>query len=261
VRAPLDRRPATVWFTSAALIATCLAAVLASPALMVRRVEVAGLAGLTPYEAQRTLEAARPVRPVHLARLEARSAFPDLACLPWVRTVSVRRRPPGTLTIVVTPRSPAACVCTTRGCWAVDGDGNPIRPGVTPAVPAITWEPDGLAPEKASADPTLRSALEVARWVRNVPAVVSPKIVVDRNRELCLNTGDGLTVLLGQADDLDAKLESLERVYRAEPSVSAKLLSIDLRTVEVPVCTPRSPEMETPASRPATELPRPSGRG
>ncbi|HSV72155.1 MAG TPA: FtsQ-type POTRA domain-containing protein [Chthonomonadales bacterium] len=252
---------AVLWVATALLIASALTAALASPALLVRRVEVAGLAALTPYEVRRTLVAARPVRRTHLSSVRTDHAFPDLERLPWVESVSLHRQLPHTLRLTTRPRQPAATIRAPAGVWTVDASGAPIRPGAAPNVPEIAWQPDGLVPESAAADPIMVAALEVAAWARRTPAVVRPRIGVDSSREICLNVADGLTVLLGQADDLDAKLDALTRVYRADPAIAAKLLRIDLRAVEVPACTPRPTGAGTPANRPATELPRPDGRG
>ncbi len=73
------------------------------------------------------------------------------------------------------------------------------------------------------------------------------KITVEKNADICLNMNDGTLILMGQFEEMDAKIAQVRRIYAAAPDIGTKTDYIDLRCPQNPVCTPRTTGAATPA--------------
>lgn len=127
---------------------------LASSWLAVDRVAVSGTGRVTP-EAVVSAAAVEPGTP--LARVSTDDVEERIAQLPPVAEVSVRRTWPGTLTVEVTERTPAAAISSGTGVTLVDATG--VLFGGEPVAPAgvVRLEVADPGPD----DPATRAALDV----------------------------------------------------------------------------------------------------
>ncbi|HZP84857.1 MAG TPA: FtsQ-type POTRA domain-containing protein [Chthonomonadaceae bacterium] len=104
-----------------------VAAALTSPIVAVKRVRLAGLAGLPASEADLTLQTAAVSPGTNWLRAPVRSIEERLRALPWVRAASVSRRFPNTVEAQITARQPCVLAQTSAGLFEVDAEGVPIR--------------------------------------------------------------------------------------------------------------------------------------
>lgn len=128
--------------------------VLASTWLAVDRVEVTGTGRLSVEE---VVQAAAVPPDTPLARVDTGEVEDRISLLPPVAQVAVRRTWPGTLTVEVTERTPAAAVPSGSGVTLVDAAG--VLFGGESAQPAgvVRLEVADPGPE----DPATRAALDV----------------------------------------------------------------------------------------------------
>jgi cell division protein FtsQ len=129
--------------------------VLASTWLAVDRVAVTGTGRVTT---EAVVQAAAVAPGTPLARVDTRAVEDRISALPPVADVAVRRTWPGTLTVEVTERTPAAAVPSGSGVTLVDASG--VLFGGEPAQPpgVVRLEVADPGPE----DPATRAALEVS---------------------------------------------------------------------------------------------------
>lgn len=128
--------------------------VLASSWLAVDRVEVTGTGRLQPAQ---VVEAAAVAAGTPLARVDTGDVEDRVAALPPVAEVAVRRTWPGTLTVEVVERTPAAAVDGPGGVVLVDATG--VLFGGEPALPAGL--PRLEVADPGPEDPATRAALDV----------------------------------------------------------------------------------------------------
>ena len=128
--------------------------VLASSWLAVDEVDVSGTGRVTEADVRKAVAVA-PGTP--LARVDTGAVAERVAELTPVADVAVRRTWPGTLTVEVTERVPAAGVVGPRGVTLVDAGGVPF--GAEPALPpgVVTLDVADPGPD----DPATRAALDV----------------------------------------------------------------------------------------------------
>lgn len=143
---------------SALLVLLPLAALawvlLASSWLAVDRVEVTGTQRLS---AAAVVEAAAVARGIPLARVDTGAAEDRVAVLAPVADVAVRRTWPGTLTVAVTERTPAAGVLRDGAVSLVDAGGVPFATESKLPAGVVRLQVHTPGPE----DPATRAALDV----------------------------------------------------------------------------------------------------
>ncbi len=122
--------------------------------LAVDRVAVTGTGRITT---EAVVQAAAVAPGTPLARVDTDDVEERIGALPPVAEVTVRRTWPGTLTVQVTERTPAAVVPSVRGVLLIDAAG--VLFGGEPAPPAgvVRLEVADPGPD----DPATRAALEV----------------------------------------------------------------------------------------------------
>jgi cell division protein FtsQ len=121
------RRRLRILFGVVAVAAVSAAAwaVTASPLLDVDHIEVQGNSRTSAGE---IAAAAGVARGDAMVWLDGGAATARIAALPWIRRAHVEREWPGSVTITVTERTPAAWVATAGGAFLVDGTGRVLAP-------------------------------------------------------------------------------------------------------------------------------------
>jgi cell division protein FtsQ len=225
-----------------------------SPLLAVHHVEVTGIAHTSRSDVvvAAGLQHRELMVDVHPGQVASR-----LAALPWVATAGVTRSWPTTVRIRITERTPVATVAGAAGQVAdVDATGRVLAVRAAPAagrpvagpppaaapLPVIT----GLAPAGgpgSTLGPRAADALALVGAVaRSYPAALAARITtvkVEANGDLGALVTPSVTVRLGSADRLDAKLVAirtlLERVDFRGVAV------VDVRLPDAPVLTRQGP--------------------
>jgi len=172
-----------------------------SPYLVVKRVEVEGLAGLSKG---RVIKAAEVPMGRPLARLKTKEIETRVEVLPPIESAVVSRDWPDGVRIKVAMRQPVAVIDMGKGLQAFDSHGVLFgsfasRPPVLPMVQAK--------------EGTEKLALsEAAKVIRALPADLAAKIDyvrVGSVDEITLVLGNGRSVLWGSATDSQQKAEVL----------------------------------------------------
>lgn len=237
VRRGQGRRRLHLLVSGLGVVATgaALAAVLHSPLLAVRTVQVTGAAHVTRAQ---VLAAARLGPATPMIDVNAGAAQASLRRLPWVATASVSRHWPATIRVRLTERVPVAEGPADGGGWAaLDRSGRVL------AVSASRWpglvtlggiRPLGRPGTAVAADrPALAVAAALSPAVR--AEVSSVSLMAGGNVELAL-VPQG-TVELGSTSQLPAKLASLSAVL-AQVDLS-NVAVIDVEVPQAPTLTRR----------------------
>lgn len=213
-----------------AAVALTSVVVLRSPVLDVDEIAVTG----TAHVDAASVASATGIgtgEPLLLADLGA--AASAVEALPWVAEARVTRELPGTVRVEVREREAAAVVTHGERTVLVDGEGRVLDQAtaahsdhVRVLAPATPPDPGGVV------DRDLATAIELAGRLRSNPvgavAVVHPS-------PLRLELAEGGTVELGDAVDLDAKVEAFRTVYARVDRTC--LAGIDLTVPTHPVVT------------------------
>lgn len=227
------------------------AAVLTSPALSVRRVEVTGVAPLAPEERQFVQETVQIAPGTNLLRAPAERIARALRMQPWTEEVSVSRRLPNTLEIRLTPRIPAAALETADGWrWEVDSQGRVLRTDrAALRLPVIYMATLQTAqPGQRVEHPALAAALEIVARSSGTNPLPLTKIEIDQNEELCLNMQGDVLIRLGHTEELNGKIELVKRIYAQDRAIGERVAAIDLRCPNAFSCTPRKAAANSPTS-------------
>jgi len=70
------------------------------------------------------------------------------------------------------------------------------------------------------------------------------KIVIDPQGNLCLNMSDGVAIQFGQAENLGAKWETVQKIYSRDPAIAQRMTGINLSVPEKPACILRETHLE-----------------
>ncbi|MFP5321655.1 MAG: cell division protein FtsQ/DivIB [Acidimicrobiia bacterium] len=219
-----------------AVAATTLAAVivLRSPVLDVDEVAVTGTARLDA-DLVREATGIDLGRPILLADLGA--AADALEAMPWVASAEVTRDLPGTVHVAVREREAAAVVVGDGRAVLVDRDGRVLDDAAADAgVAHVQVVAADAPPAPGGAVPAeLHAAIELASRLGANPA--GAVAAVRTAPALTLQLVDGGVVELGDATELDAKVEAFRTVHaRVDRSCLARL---DLSVPTHPVLTRR----------------------
>lgn len=193
----------------AAVLALTSVIVLRSPVLDVDEVAVVGTARLTADD----IRAAAGIdegAPLLLADLGA--ATRDVEALPWVAAAEVTRDLPGRVRIVVREREAVAVVSGGGTTVLVDVAGRVLEQATAAATPFVrVVGPDAPPAPGRAVDPDLVEAVELAGRLRVNPAGAVAAVHLEPS--LRLELVDGGVVDLGDASDLDAKVEAFRTVH------------------------------------------------
>lgn len=247
-------RRSIVWAFGAVAAIACGAALLESPALQVRRVEVQGASNLLPDEAAAVLCAAKIAAGSNIVRFSMDDLRRRLHALPWVAAVRIRRAWPMAARVTVIPRRPVAELVVGGDRWEVDETSTPIRRIVAargrPVVESARVAT--VLAGKPLEDVETREAIRILALggIPESPGIA--KIVVDPAGELCLNMIDGVTVQIGRVEALREKIALVRRMYAADRSIASTVATISVRYPDAPVCGMRRPASDPPSAAAAT---------
>jgi cell division protein FtsQ len=216
-----------------AAVALLALGVTRSPVLDVDRVRVAGATHTSIDAVQRATGIKRhaPMTDVDLDRARA-----GVLALPWVRSVSITRRWPGSVLVVITERTAVAAVLAGADGFAlVDGDGRVLERNPAPPPGYLLLANVPLAgPPGSTIGEGASDALAVARVM---PESLRPKVstVEVQADGVVLRLVDGGVVRLGPATDLDPKLRAADTVLTAVDMTN--LCAVDVRVASAPSLT------------------------
>lgn len=176
------RRTVLVTVLTGALVGGAAYAALLSPLLGVREIAVTGAIGISPDQVR---QAASVPSGSPMLRLDVDEVRRRVAAIREVRTATVTRQWPATLTIAVTERVPLAAVAMGARVAVVDRTGvvldvADIRPYGLPLIQVARFDP---------ADPVVKSALEV---LTSLPGSFGSRV-----REVRAPARDQVTLILG----------------------------------------------------------------
>lgn len=217
-----------------AAIALAAVIVLRSPILDVDEVTVVGHGRTEPDEI-RAVAGIETGAPLLLADLGAAAAA--IEALPWIAEAEVTRDLPGRVHVAVRERTAVAVVAGGGRAVLVDVDGRVLDElGTVAGAPYVRVVAESPPPDAgAVVARELSTAIELAGRLRaNPPGVVA---AVHLDPDLRLELVSGAVVELGDADELDAKVEAFRTVHaRVDQACVAR---IDLTVPTHPVLTRR----------------------
>ena len=210
-----------------------------TPLLDVDRLEVRGASntGTEAVVAASTLHRGAAMVTAPLGRAADR-----ISVLPWVQTVEVHRRWPGTVVIEVTERRPVAYVPAPDGVILLDAERRQLAHVPSPPAGYVRLDVPAVRPkvgEPASA--TIGPVLDIAA---TIPKALVPRIVSLRpeggggvSGTVRLRDGTEAGVLLGGSTQMGAKWLALATILDEADPVG--LAQIDVRVPGAPALTRR----------------------
>jgi cell division protein FtsQ len=212
-----------------------LVALTRSPLLAVRHVRVEG-ASQTSVEAIAGASGIKVGTP--MLDVSTGTARRQIAALPWVKTVSVRRSFPNTVTVQVTERDPVAVVADGDGWLEVDRSGRVLArvPSAPAGLVPLEGVPAGVAPGGQ-----LDAAPDLLALAASVPGALRPSlsgVAVDPSG-LVLRLKEGGVVQLGGSDDLPTKLVAAQAVLTSQGVSVGCVAVLDVQVPAAPALTTR----------------------
>jgi cell division protein FtsQ len=233
-----------ILFTLYAVLAgEVVAAAFTTPLLQIRHIQVRGVGSLPQMEIARVDEAVGLPHGTNFLLASSSQVQTRVRALPWVRSATVHRRFPQTVTVDLSLREPVAQVQTTSGRWEVDSSGIPIRTvrsEMAGRLPIVAWQrPTVVKAGTPFGDHALQTALSLFRWAQGESGVHVAKIEVDQSDNICLNMKDGIPIKFGPDTDLESKQTLVANLYRREPDIARRIQQIDVSCPSDVACTPR----------------------
>lgn len=217
------------------LIAVAMGFLLAlrTPLLDVDAIEVSGNQRTTTEE---IVEAAGIARGDQLIDLDLHAAGQAVSALPWVQQAELHRGIDGAVVVDVTERIPVAVVGAGAEALLVDAEGRALGPAFGEAVGAglitIGGVGAGLDPGEYLGDEAADALAVAARLAGTLG--LGLQLTVEGGRLAGL-VDPGISVVFGDAGQLDAKVRSLRTVLEQVELTCAAV--IDLRSPGSPVLT------------------------
>lgn len=234
----------------AALLAVAeVAAVLCAPAFRVTRVRVDGAQTISP---EQVFAEARVPEHTNIFWMLRQPLTKRIAADPVIDHVSRSIRLPNLLVLTVTERQPFATLAAGGQFWLLDRKGVPYsaldRPA--PGLPIIQAAANVLPDQPALGRPLgtswLADAYRLLDLTRRDADMDGAKIVVDQNRNMCLNRKNALQIRLGQPDSLPWKMSLADAALSAYGGALARRAAyIDVSCPQQPVWRPRAASSET----------------
>lgn len=204
-----------------------------TPRFAVRTVTVAGNARVTEQQVARL---GGPVLGANLIALDVSGFERALAAHPWVKSVNVSRRLPGTVSVQVVEHVPVALLALSD-LYLVDADGEPFKraqPAEAMDLPLLTGvDRDALVAGRDEARAVIRRALATLEAYGRSPASKGHP-VSELNLSgagLSLVTTTGQEIVLGEAE-VEPALARLQRVRRelSARQLTAEVIHLENRT-------------------------------
>lgn len=221
-----------------------VAVALRSPLFEISGVEVVGVSDNRVGVITRTA-ALEPGQ--HLLTAPLEQAQQRVEALPWVAAAVVRRSPPSTVAIEVTPRTPLLTVTTDRASWKIDDEAVLVDGGKVADAPVLQLGSAELPKLGSVVDiPVVRDTVEVHTHLRPWLRRQVEAYEVTESSDLVLRLrvparGDeagGPTIVrvrFGNAKDLALKTEVIRVLL---PEAVEKGAALDIRAPANPVVVP-----------------------
>lgn len=214
------------WATAALVLETA-AALLWSPRLWVKTVDVEGCKSIAP---ERILARLHIGPRENLVRLPVGKLTKATEAEPTVEWAELRRTifPQVGVHVFVRERTPWASVQVGGASYAsytIDRNLVPFRKGQTPEgkLPrlVLSGETPNVAPVlgKPMTAPGLQDVSRCLAWSASQPTFPLESVEIDPQGKLCLNKVGGLPVRLGSGVDLDKKLKTLGLLLATRPEL------------------------------------------
>ena len=250
--AALKRRNAILLGLYAALACVLIAAIGSSPFLSLHRIKVRGADSLSPEERIAVSKAVSIAPGTNVLLAPTGKIEKSLAKLSFIKGSKVRRVSANSLEATLEVREPFLLVRKGDEIFESDSEGVPLRqtkPKKSFALPIVQLSPSyTVTPGILMSDDAIQSAIQILKNAHYRQLAGIAKIDIDQNGNLCLNMADGIVFFLGQAKNIQAKMEKVRLIYLKSPHIARRMLSINLSCLENPVCVLRP----TPPPKPAT---------
>jgi cell division protein FtsQ len=208
-----------------------------SPLLVIREVTLSGATRTTPDEVARVVGLDSSDNLLLMRTDEVAAAVKKL---PWIKSVSVDRKLPGTVKVTVTERAPAMVVALGEQSYLVDRRGRVLSPTEsTEGLPVLAGLQESLPdPGERLRSAELKGALQAfsafpRRLQRDVKAVFAPTV-----ERITFQLSDGIQVRYGAAEDTRSKIEVLEVLLARLRREGRGPLYVDIRVPEAPAVSP-----------------------
>ena len=219
-------------------------AVFTSPVFAVKQVTVSGLEGLTAIERAAIEKSVALAPQTNFLTVGTSKLQKQLSAQMEIKRAEVTRKLPNIIAVTVTPRTPFACVSLQKGTtefqhYEVDAQGVPIRMTAqpTPRLPHLVSGQNVMPiAGKPLNDLALTQTLALLKNADSGLISRIEKIVIDPQGNLCLNMSDGVAIQFGQAENLGAKWDTVQKIYSRDPAIAQRMTGINLSVPEKPVC-------------------------
>ena len=208
-----------------------------SPLLAVREVKLSGAKHTSPSEVEDVvgLDSSDNLLLVSTSEIVER-----MKTLPWVESVSVDRKLPGTVKVSVTERKASALLAVGYQQFTLDDRARVLAAGAVgeglPVLAGLQMEPP--EPGERLESPELRGAFDALgalskRLRADVAAVFAPTV-----ERITFQMSDGIQVRYGAAEDMASKNEVLTGLLRRMRGEGKTAFYVDVRVPEVPAVGP-----------------------
>jgi cell division protein FtsQ len=208
-----------------------------SPLLAVREITLSGAKRTTADEIARVVNLDSSD---NLLLLRADEVAAAVKKLPWVKSVSVDRKLPGTVKLTVTERSPAMAVALGEQRYLIDRRGRVLSPTESAeGLPVLAGLQESLPePGDRLRSAELKGALQAfsafpRKLQRDIKAVFAPTV-----ERITFQLSDGIQVRYGAAEDTRSKIEVLEVLLARLRREGRGALYVDVRVPEAPAVSP-----------------------
>lgn len=164
------------------------------------------------------------------------AAAQRILAIPYILNASVHRRPPASVTIVVSERTPFANVRNGSDEDVVDESLRVLQTGALAALPVLALDRQAaLIPGETLRDPAAPALRDVLTALREHG--VSALEVADRHGDVTATLPGGVTVLLGDEADAKNAVPLVQPILARFAALGRPVRVLDLRSPETPVAT------------------------
>ena len=208
-----------------------------SPLLAIKEVKLSGAKHTTSGDVARVVDLDSSDNLLLLSTDEVATA---VKTLPWVKSVSVDRKLPGTVRLTVTERKPAMAVAIGEERYLIDrrarvlsstetAEGVPVLAGLQVGLPQL-----GERLRATQLRSALRAFSAMPRRLRSdVQAVFAPTV-----ERITFQLSDGVQVRYGAAEDMASKNEVLGVLLTRLRNEGRGAFYVDVRVPEAPAVSP-----------------------
>ncbi len=239
------------------IIIEIIGALLSSPRFNIHTIKIAGTATCTTNEINAVNNTTKLLLNKNIIRAPLTRVNRSLLSLPWVHSVSLGRYALNGIYVHIQPRIPVAILKVDDNAWELSPRAIIIRSARRRdnSYPVITSEVGGIHSGIQDPDPGVLTALRLLTMLTNNCPTRIATIKVDNLDNLTLIMQDGAVFRLGQPEDLQTKVDLIQRIYNSTPNPADKMLLIDLSCPTAPACILRKPLPKSSSSQTSTSIP------